>query len=282
MTIISPPVQAEFNVQRITMIIVAKYVGLLLGSSLWPMSADFIGRRLAFNVTLLISGVSGLVGAGSPNFVAICVFCALIGFGTGGNQPVDSAIFLEYIPAQNQYLLVMQSAFWSLGQAMGALIAWPLIANFSCAADTPPGECRYEDNLGWRYTFWTFGGITTVMFLLRLFFRIYETPKYLLGKGKNDRTALVVQKVAQRSGKESWLTQEHFDAVDAQLAVHEVQDQDNNVSKSILRRNLAKFAPHRIMALFSTPRMALSTTLMLFLWCSIGMAYPLCTLNHFY
>jgi MFS family permease len=123
-TIISPLVQAEFDVEQISFIIVAKYIGLLLGSSLWPMTADFIGRKTAFNITLMVSGIAGLVGAGAPKFVGIATFCAFIGLGTGGNQPVDSAIFLEYIPATHQYLLVMQSAMWSIGQAVAALIAW--------------------------------------------------------------------------------------------------------------------------------------------------------------
>jgi MFS family permease len=123
-TIISPPVRNEFKVQRIAFLTVAKYAGLVVGSSLWPMTADFIGRKLAFNITLLISAVSGLVGAGSPNFVAIATFSAFIGVGSGGNQPVDSAIFLEFIPATHQYLLTMQSAFWSIGQALAALIGW--------------------------------------------------------------------------------------------------------------------------------------------------------------
>lgn len=123
-TIITPPVRAEFAVKRIAFLSVAKYAGLVVGSSAWPMTADFIGRRLAFNITLLISAVAGLVGAGSPNFVAIATFCAFIGLGTGGNQPVDSAIFLEFVPATHQYLLTMQSSFWSVGQAVAALIGW--------------------------------------------------------------------------------------------------------------------------------------------------------------
>jgi MFS family permease len=122
-TIISPPVQVEFSVDRIAFLTVAKYAGLVVGSTVWPMTADFIGRRLAFNITLLLSSVAGLIGAGSPNFVAVSVFCAFIGVGTGGNQ-IDSAIFLEYIPAIHQYLLTMQSDFWSIGQAVAALIGW--------------------------------------------------------------------------------------------------------------------------------------------------------------
>lgn len=110
-TIIAPPVRNEFNVETIAYLNVAKYVGLVLGSSVWPMTADFIVRRLALDVTLLIASVAGLVGAGSPNFAAIATFRAFIGMRTGGNQPVDSAIFLEFIPATHQYLLTMQSAF---------------------------------------------------------------------------------------------------------------------------------------------------------------------------
>ncbi|KAI5458826.1 major facilitator superfamily domain-containing protein [Mariannaea sp. PMI_226] len=277
-TIISPAVRNEFDVKRIAFLTVAKYAGLVIGSTLWPMTADFIGRRLAFNITLLISGLAGIAGAGSPNFVAIATFCALIGLGTGGNQPVDSAIFLEFIPATHQYLLTMQSGFWSVGQAVAALIGWPLIANFSCPNNPAPGECTYHNNLGWRYTYWTFGGLTVVMFLARFFFRIYETPKYLLGKGLDKEAVEVVQKIAARNKTTTWLTLEHFQRIDAELreaGEDETDASPNSNSQAIVKRSLDKFKPEKILSLFSTPRLALSTCMMLFLWCSIGMAYPL-------
>ncbi|KAJ5815434.1 hypothetical protein N7474_007211 [Penicillium riverlandense] len=272
-TIISPAVQKEFLVNQIAFLTVAKYAGLVIGSSVWPMTADFIGRRLAFNVTLMISAVAGLVGAGSPSFTAIAIFCAFIGLGTGGNQPVDSAIFLEFTPATHQYLLTMQSGFWSLGQAVAALVAWPLIASYTCPSSE---QCTFQNNLGWRYAYWTFGGLTAVMFLARFLFQIYETPKYLLGKGKDRQAAEVVAKVARRNGSTTWLTASHFEAVDAELQTNgSSMPNEETTPRSILRRGLSKWAPHRLLALFSTPRMALSTSLMLFLWCSIGMAYPL-------
>ncbi|RSL39986.1 hypothetical protein CEP53_013665 [Fusarium sp. AF-6] len=281
-TIISAPVRNEFAVKKIAFLTVAKYAGLVVGSSVWPMTADFIGRRLAFNITLLLSSVAGLVGAGSPNFVAIATFCAIIGVGTGGNQPVDSAIFLEFIPATHQYLLTIQSAFWSVGQAVAALIAWPLIANYSCPSGLPAGECRFEDNLGWRYTYWTFGGLTMVLFLMRLLFRVYETPKYLLGKGLDQQAVDVVQKVADRNKTTTWLTISHFEAIDAELNSNTinntttVEDQAPNANhRNIVKRNMEKFKPDKIRSLFATPQIAISTSLMLFLWCSIGMAYPL-------
>ncbi|KAI9043635.1 MFS transporter [Aspergillus affinis] len=272
-TIISAPVRNEFSVQRIAFLTVAKYAGLVVGSSVWPITADFIGRRLAFNVTLLISAVAGLVGAGSPNFVAISVFCAFIGLGTGGNQPVDSAIFLEYIPATHQYLLIMQSAFWSVGQTVAALIAWPLIGNFSCSSDA--AKCLYADNMGWRYTFWTFGGLTMAMFLLRFCFRIYETPKYLLGKGLDREAVDVVQKIAGRNGGTTWLTLGHFEEIDAEIGSAESSNIQASNHANIILRTMAKYKPEKLRTLFSTPRLALSTALLIFLWCSVGMAYPL-------
>lgn len=281
-TIITAPVRNEFDVERIAFLTVAKYVGLVLGATLWPMTADFIGRRPAFNITLLISAIAGLVAAGSPDFVGVATLCAFIGLGTGGNQPVDSAIFLEFIPATHQYLLTMQSAFWSVGQALAALLAWPLIARFSCPSSLGPGECRYEDNLGWRYTLWMFGGLTLVMFLLRLAFRVPETPKYLLGRGRDQEAVDVVQQVAARNGDVTWLTLAHFEAIDAELGVSARTTNDEEAAAppstahaDILRRNLEKFKPEKLRALFSTPKLAVSMSLLLFLWAAIGMAFPL-------
>lgn len=279
-TIITAPVRNEFNVERIAFLSVAKYVGLVVGATVWPMTADFIGRKLAFNATLLIAAVAGLVGAGSPDFVAIATFCAFIGMGTGGNQPVDSAIFLEFIPATHQYLLTMQSAFWSLGQAVAALLAWPLIANFSCPSGLAPGECRYEDNLGWRYTLWTFGGLTLCLFLMRLFFRVYETPKYLLGRGRDSEAVEVVQKMAARNNDTTWLTLAHFEAIDFELGVgvnstESEQAPPSPDNEGIFRRYIEKFKPEKIGTLFATPRLAFSTSLVIFLWAAIGMAFPL-------
>ncbi|KAF5012257.1 hypothetical protein FDECE_1638 [Fusarium decemcellulare] len=275
-TNIQPPVKREFGVQRIAFLSMAKYAGLLVGASLWPMSADFIGRRMAFNITLLITAMAGLIGAGAPTFAGVATLSALIGVGSGGNQPVDSAIFLEFIPATHQNILVMQSSFWSLGQVVANLVAWPFIANFCCPVDATPEECTYKKNLGWRYVYWLLGGVTTVLFLLRFLFKIYETPKYLLGRGRDAKAVEVVQKVAARDGKSSWLSLEHFQAIDARLAEAETEDTAaGNLTRTTLQRSLDKFTPDKFKALFSTPRMALSTSLVLFLWMAIGMGFPL-------
>lgn len=119
------------------------------------------------------------------------------------------------------------------------------------------------------------------MFLMRFAFKVYETPKFLLGKGRDREAAEVIQKIAARNKTTTWLTVSHFEAIDAELGVGvadgDEQESPNteNDNRGIVQKNLDKFRPDKIRMLFSTPRLALSTTLMIFLWCSIGMAYPL-------
>ena len=110
---------------------------------------------------------------------------------SGGNLPVDGMLFLEFIPAANQYLLTLLSVFWSIGQLFASLIAWAFIANYSCSATQTnvPSDlaknptwtaCAKADNMGWRYTFYTLGAMTFILFVFRfVIFQLPESPKYL-------------------------------------------------------------------------------------------------------
>lgn len=113
-----------------------------------------------------------------------------------------------------------------------------------------------------------------LMFLARFAVQMYETPKYLLGRGKDAEAVAVIQEIARRNGKTTWLTLELLQAVDNELYSTTTPSADD-VNRAIMQRMLQKFTPEKILALFSTKRMALSTSMMVFLWCAIGMGYPL-------
>src|SRR5436853_1337926 len=68
-------------------------------------------------------------------------------------RPVDSAVFLEVLPGSHQWLLTIMSIWWSFGQILGTLVAWPLIANYAC--NSAEG-CTRENNMGWRYFLFTY------------------------------------------------------------------------------------------------------------------------------
>jgi hypothetical protein len=121
----------------------------------------------------------------------------------------------EFIPATHQYLLTVLSVWWAIGQLLGSLVglrfpfphrtgslaygqvAWPLIANFSCPTTSPPSPCARSENQGWRYFLYTMGGFMLVLSVIRIFiFHLYESPKFLMGRGRDAEAVQVVHKVA--------------------------------------------------------------------------------------
>ncbi|KAF3933337.1 hypothetical protein ABW19_dt0202515 [Dactylella cylindrospora] len=275
--IILSSVQREFKFDPPSLLALSQNIGLLFGAAVWGLASDIIGRRWAFNLTLLVVGVFGLVAGASPSFEALAVFAAFWSFGVGGSLPVDSAIFLEFINGKSQWTLTLLSIWWAGGQIVASLIAWPLIGNYGCpSAD----DCTKENNWGWRYFVFTMGGLTLILFVIRFFiFNMYESPKYLMGKALDAEAVEVVHKVANYNKFESSLSLDHLEAVDRQYNVenpNEAQNtQDYTTTSAAVLRYLDKFKADHIRALFKTRQLAYSTTLIIFLWGIIGLAFPL-------
>ncbi|KAJ2982040.1 hypothetical protein NUW58_g6533 [Xylaria curta] len=267
-SLILTPVKSEFNPPHAPLLSLAQNIGLLAGAIFWGFGCDIFGRRWAFNLTLGLTALWGLVAAGSPNFAAIGSFAALWSFGVGGNLPVDSAIFLEFLPASHQYLLTVLSLDWALAQVVANLIAWGLLSNFTC--DIRDTDCTREKNFGWRYFMIATGGLTLLLFVIRfLAFQIYESPKYLMGKGKDGEAVRVVHEVARRNGTESWLTVEHLKA--CELEGYE----QHSTARDAVKRKLETVNFTHIRALFATKKLGYSTGALMLVWALIGLAFPL-------
>jgi hypothetical protein len=85
----------------------------------------------------------------------------------------------------------------------------------------------------------------------------------------------VVQAVAKHNGKVSPLDIEHLQACETELSSTPEATLQETSKKAILKRTVSKFSLSHIKALFVTPRLAYSTTLVVLLWGIIGLAYPL-------
>lgn len=146
-TAVRPPIMNEFDdITRLSFSSVAYYVGLIVGAFFWGTAADVIGRKPAFNSTIFIGAIFACAVAGSQDFITFCSLWAVIGTAAGGNVPVDSIVFLEFVPQSHQWLLVTLSAWWNLGQLIVSLLSWVFLANFACSS---PEGCRRQDNMGW-------------------------------------------------------------------------------------------------------------------------------------
>ena len=267
-SLILPPIASEFAVTRPPLLTLAQNIGLLAGAAFWGFGCDIFGRKWGFNLTLGLTALWGLVAAGSPNFAAIGVFAALWSFGVGGNLPVDSAIFLEFLPSTHQYLLTVLSIDWAFAQVFATLVAWPLLGYMTCAADAT--TCAKSDNMGWRYFLIAMGGLTMLMFLIRfVLFKIHESPKYLMSKGRDEEAVRVVHEVARRNGKEIRLTLEDLRACEPEGYVA------NTSASTAIKRHLEKLDGKQVKPLFATKKLALSTGLIMAIWAFIGLGYPL-------
>ncbi|KAL4783437.1 major facilitator superfamily domain-containing protein [Aspergillus varians] len=270
------PVTYEFGSQP-PLLLLAQNLGLLAGALFWGFGCDIFGRRLAFNMTIGITAVFSLAAAASPSFAAVCILAALWSIGVGGNLPVDSAIFLEFLPGSHQYLLTVLSINWALAQFLANLIAWKLIGSYTCpSAD----GCTRSENVGWRYFIATMGLLALVMSITRYFlFTLLESPKYLMGKGEHYEAVAVVHEVAQRNGKSCSLTTDELhdcsdngDGLDGRGDYRQRRGLGFHDRFKLL---LEPFSFTQLQSLFSTRRRALATTLLVCIWGLVGIAFPL-------
>ncbi|KAI1445852.1 MFS general substrate transporter [Annulohypoxylon stygium] len=267
-SLIFTPILNEFHPTRGPLLSLAQNIGLLAGAMFWGFGCDIFGRRWAFNLTLGITAVWGMISASAPNFAAIGVFAAFWSFGVGGNLPVDSAIFLEFLPGSHQYLLTILSIDWAVAQVIANLIGWPLLGYRTCQqTDT---DCTRAKNMGWRYFMIAMGGLTLIMFALRFFcFTIYESPKYLMGKGLDEEAVRIVHEVARRNKRTSELSVEDLKAC-------EPEGYENRTNASdVVKRKLEAVDLSHIRSLFATGKLAYSTGALMLVWAFIGLGYPL-------
>ncbi|CAH2353620.1 putative uncharacterized MFS-type transporter PB1E7.08c [[Candida] railenensis] len=252
----------------------AQNLGLFVGAFFWSLSSDIIGRRWAFVITFLFIGVFAVIAGASPNFGALGTFFALLSTGVGGSLPVDSAIYLEFLPSKYQYTLTLLSTYWAFAQLITNLLSWGLISTYSCSAEAT--VCYKKDNWGWRYFMFTLGGLTLVMFLTRYLFHLFESPRYFLAKGDEVRAVEVIHKVAKINGKESLLTVEDLRAVDdLKLDGDNVDEPVTGSGNELLQARLKKFNLSHVRQCFGSRKLAISSGLVIFTWGLIGLAFPL-------
>lgn len=153
-----------------------------------------------------------------------------MGFGVGGNIPIDTTITLEFIPQNKRFLLATLSIFQPIGVVLCSAIAFGFIPTMSCSpnfseadplpscnkAGLVPGApcCGRANNMGWRYLMFTLGAITLAVFCLRfLVFSFRESPKFLVYKGQDEKAIRVVQHIAKTNGVECHLSLASFEAL---------------------------------------------------------------------
>ena len=104
-------------------------------------------------------------------------------------------------------------------------------------------------------------------------FKLHESPKYLMGRGKDELAVETVHKIAKYNGKESNLTVEDLQKAASRAGAGKGPDgaELDTSAKAAALRTVEKFRFNHVRALFTTPRLAYSTSLIIVLWgmCSL-------------
>jgi len=200
-------------------------------------------RQWAFNLTCLISSIFGLCLGIPDQYTPFLVLTAFVGFGVGGNIPIDTTICLEFIPQNRRFLLALLSVFQPIGVVVCSAIAYGFIPKWSCKPDfstaNPLPSCRdvangvaccsKSQNMGYRYLLYTLGAITLSVFFVRfVIFRFQESPKFLVYRGRDDKAIEVLQNIARTNRTECCLTLEMFE----QLTRDHIETKDENRDRS--------------------------------------------------
>lgn len=138
------------------------------------------------------------------------------------------------------------------------IVAWKLIAPniceeglLSCHISAPGVDCcQSSQNKGWRYFTYATGGLTIFMFLCRFFLiRLYESPKFLLSRGRQSEAVAVVHGLAHHNRKRTWLTEEILN----EIGGHPTAKREQGLSKvELIKRFFERFSADRIAPLFAT------------------------------
>lgn len=203
------------------------------------------GRRWAFNLTVVFSSVFGIGLGGANSYSTFLVLTAFVGFGVGGNIPIDTTITLEFLPQNRRWLLAALSVFQPIGVVLCSGFAYAFIPFHSCSPnfseDNPLPSCynvaagvpccTKESNMGWRYLLFTLGAITIFVLICRVvLFRMQESPKYLIYRGQDAKAVAVIEKISKTNKRECGLTLEMLE----RLQQEDDSIQSNDSRKPVL------------------------------------------------
>jgi MFS transporter, putative metabolite:H+ symporter len=156
---------------------------MLVGAWFWGTISDYIGRRMGFQVTVLIFALFGLLSAFAPSWEWLLVLRFITGFGLGGALPLDFSLYAEFLPTRNRGRnLVILESFWALGTIIAAGLAWLLVPTF-----------------GWRPLLATSALAAVLVLWIRR--SVPESPRYLAISGKADEAREILAGLARENGQ---------------------------------------------------------------------------------
>ncbi|KAL4767244.1 major facilitator superfamily domain-containing protein [Aspergillus nidulans var. acristatus] len=202
-TIIMPNTAKELNPQYQILLSASLYAGLFVGAIACGLLTDILGRKTVWQLSIFRVSIATLLAASSPNWKAVNVWTALWGLFGGGNLAIDLTVLTESLPKKWSFLLTGLACIWGLGNAITALISWPLVVNFCCPNGTNAETCTRSNNMGWRYIDIVLGSLCLIMSIARSFaLGMHESPRWLVAQGRTEDAVAALNKISFKNRAE--------------------------------------------------------------------------------
>jgi len=183
-----PGTAAEYGLSRevVALFPFCALAGLTIGSYVWGVIADSVGRRAA----ILLSGImfvgTAICGA-MPAFQWNLLMCFIMGLAAGGMLPITYALLAECVPTKHRgWTLVLVGAFGLVG-------GW-----FAASGSAT----LFEPYFGWRILWFLNAPTGLILILCNKF--IPESPRFLLARGRVREAEEFVKRFAVRVDPRHW------------------------------------------------------------------------------
>jgi putative MFS transporter len=179
-----PVIAKEFglNPQEAGLLATVGLAGAFVGALFWGTISDYIGRKTAFQATIVIFAAFTGLTAVCWNAMTMGIARFIANFGLGGEVPVTTTLVAEFMPRKVRGLGTgMVMAAFGCGQVTAALLGLLVVPT-----------------LGWKYLFLI--GIVPLLLVSVVRRVIPESVRYLLNKGRTVEAAEIVSRIVIENG----------------------------------------------------------------------------------
>jgi putative MFS transporter len=172
-----PGMSEEYGITRenASLLALVALTGTTVGSVLWGLIADALGRRSAILISSLLFVGTAVCGS-MPAFEWNLFMCFLMGISAGGLLPIAFTLMAETVPSRHRgWLLVLLGGVGTTGGYLAAS---------ACAA-------WLEPEFGWRILWYL--NLPTGLLLIALNRYLPESPRFLMHAGRNREARRVLE-----------------------------------------------------------------------------------------
>jgi putative MFS transporter len=152
-------------------------VGAFFGAIFWGTISDYIGRKRAYLITIVVFAAFTGLTALSWDLISLGVFRFIANFGLGGLIPVSNTIVSEFMPSRVRGRATSwASSTFPVGLAFAAGLSMLFLPQF-----------------GWRVLFAI--GMTPIVLIYFARLHMHESVRFLVSKGRLEEADKVVSQI---------------------------------------------------------------------------------------